>query len=1214
METTRRDFLKTTAIAGAGLTIPAIAHASGITIDGDAAAIPGKAGNGLAIAPTRGIGIYPGAALENFDAQVVLDPAAPYRNLALRRPAFASSSYDYNLTAQLVTDGIVDTQTPRWLTTIINGQTLPKFERESFVDHAPENLTELVGGNPTVEFHVGGGDPPEIDRVGLLAVVPQHIRPDTLVFSVSISEDGHSWTQAGTVTGAATLDPVNFPPDMVRGSTVLAPSIPLTKPSRSRSYRVEFKTVNGPDTSSDFAGLGLRLGQVEFYRSTERVEIGGPYSFTSAWKGASLDEEWVYVDLGARFSFDRVALHWIGRAAEGKLQASDDALSWHEIQSLPENSAAQNDDLKLATPAAARYIRVFMTRPATAEGYILSELEVFGHGGFLVKPAPAAPAVASAIALSGGPWRLQRGPQVSATGEGIATPGFADSSWVVATVPGTVLTSYFNAGAIPDPNFGQNQLHISDSFFYADFWYRTEFASPAHAPEELVWLSFEGINWKADVYLNGEKLGSIDGGFMRGRFEVSKKLHPGGPNALAVLIHKNKTPGSCKQKTYASTGKNGGGLGSDNPTYHASIGWDWIPTIRGRNTGIWAEVALTTTGAVTLEDPLVTAALPLPDISRADISLEVIAVNHTQRAVKGTLRGSFGSISFAQPIQLGASERQVVKLSPATHAQLKVNKPELWWPAGYGEPHLYDVKLSFEASGKTHHRLAFKSGIRQMTGTEEDGKLRLFINGRRFIAKGGNWGFGESMLRYRAREYDAAVRYHREQHFNMIRDWVGQIGDDAFYEACDRHGIVVWQDFWLANPWDGPIPEDNALFLENARDYLLRIRHHSSIGLYCGRNEWFPPAPLEAGFRKLLAELHPGIYYIGSSADGPVSGHGPYRTLSTPNYFRSADPKLHSEIGAPTIPPIESVRAMMPETALWPQGLDWGLHDFTLAGAQGGSALLTLIEEAYGGAQDAEEWVSLAQFLNYETYRAIFESQSKYRMGVLLWMSHPCWPSFVWQTYDYYLEPTAAYFGSKKGSEPLHIQWNSLTEDVEVVNYSVPGANGLLAQVEVLNLDGKSVMQKSFPVDSTEDSTKIVTRMDYPANLSAVHFLRLTLAQAGKPISTNFYMRGVQQGDYRAIRTLGKATVKSVTEVEQRGGTWSLKTTLTNTSSTPALMLRLKAVRATTRDRILPVIYDDNYVALMPGESRTLFTQVEAPDTRGERPAMVVDGFNVRSA
>ena len=1214
METTRRDFLKTTAIAGAGLTIPAIAHASMVAGSVDASITEtGEVSAMTSALPTRGIGLYPGAAFENFDAEFVLDPAAPYRNLALLRPAFASSNYDYNLTAQLVTDGIVDTATPRWLTTVINGQILSKQERESFSDHAPENITELLGAHPTVEFHIGGADLPEIDRVGLFVVVPQHIVPSTLSFSVSVSDDGHIWRAAGTATGGSVLDPANWPPDLVRGSTVLAPSIPFAQPSRSRFYRVEFSMPSPPSTSDQPESLGWRLGQVEFHHGTTRVDIGGPYHFTSAWRAASLDEEWVCVDLGARFSFDRVALHWIGRAAEGKLQASDDAIAWHDVQQLPQDGTSLIDDLRLTSPAAGRYVRALMTRPASTEGYILSEFEVFGHGGFIAKPAAAASATAGTLTLSGGSWKLQRGPQVAATGEAISAPGFADSAWVVATVPGTVLTSYFNVGAIADPNFGQNQLHISDSFFYADFWYRTEFVTPARTAAELTWLSFEGINWKADIYLNGEKLGSIDGGFMRGLFEVSKKLHATGPNALAVLIRKNNTPGSCKQKTYATPSKNGGALGADNPTYHASIGWDWIPTIRGRNIGIWAEVALTNTGAVTLEDPLVTSALPLPDVSHADVSLEVVVVNHTTNPVNGMLRVSFGTASCIQPVKLGASERQVVKLSPATHAQLRISNPELWWPTGYGEAHLYQVKLSFEAAGRKHHELAFKAGVRQMTGTEEDGKLRLFINGRRFIARGGNWGFGESMLRYRGREYDAAVRYHREQNFNMIRDWVGQIGDAAFYEACDRHGVVVWQDFWLANPWDGPIPDDNAMFLANARDYLMRIRQHASIGLYCGRNEWFPPAPLDAGLRKLLAEIHPGIYYIGSSADGPVSGHGPYRTLSTPNYFRSADQKLHSEIGAPTIPSIESVRLMMPEAALWPQGLDWGLHDFTLAGAQGGSALLTLIEEAYGGAKDAEEWIALAQFLNYETYRAIFESQSKYRMGVLLWMSHPCWPSFVWQTYDYYLEPTSAYFGCKKGSEPLHIQWNSLTEDIEVVNYSAPDTLGLTAQVEVLNMDGKSMMQKSFPLDSMQDSTKIVTRMDYPAGLTDVHFIRLTLAHTGKPISTNFYMRGLQQGDYRAIRTLAKATVKNITTSEQHGRTWALKTTLSNTSSIPALMVRLKAVRERTHDRILPVIYYDNYIALMPGESRALYTQIEHGDARGERPTIVVEGFNVAS-
>ena len=178
-----------------------------------------------------------------------------------------------------------------------------------------------------------------------------------------------------------------------------------------------------------------------------------------------------------------------------------------------------------------------------------------------------------------------------------------------------------------------------------------------------------------------------------------------------------------------------------------------------------------------------------------------------------------------------------------------------------------------------------------MTYSEDGGALKIWINGRRFIARGGNWGFGESMLRYRAREYDAAVRYHREMNFTMIRNWVGQIGDDAFYEACDRHGVMVWQDFWLANPWDGPEPNDDELFLGNVKDSVLRIRNHASIGLYCGRNEGFPPPPLETGHpQEFSAELHPGLHYIPSSADKVVSGHGPYQAMPPSFYFRMRRP------------------------------------------------------------------------------------------------------------------------------------------------------------------------------------------------------------------------------------------------------------------------------------------------------------------------------------
>jgi len=501
-----------------------------------------------------------------------------------------------------------------------------------------------------------------------------------------------------------------------------------------------------------------------------------------------------------------------------------------------------------------------------------------------------------------------------------------------------------------------------------------------------------------------------------------------------------------------------------------------------------------------------------------------------------------------------------------------------------------------------------------MSYKEDDGVLKVWVNGRRFIPRGGNWGFSESMLRYRAREYDATLRYHREMNFNMIRNWVGQIGDDAFYEACDRHGVMVWQDFWLANPWDGPNPDDNSLFLSNVKDTVLRIRNHPSIGIYCGRNEGFPPKPLEDGFQSILSDMHPGLHYIPSSADNVVGGGGPYAAMPLTFYPKMAQyTKLHSEIGMPTIPSAESVRAMISKHALWPPGLEWGLHDFCEGGAPRGESFMAMVEQSYGGTDNLEEWISLAQFVDYEGFRAEFEAQSKYRMGLLLWMSHPCWPSFLWQTYDYYLEPMAAYFACRNACEPLHIQWNRVTDAIDVVNYSAGDVRGLTALAEVLNIDGSVQWKKSASLDSAEDSATTCLQMEYPAALTPVHFVRLTLSRGNTLVSSNLYLRGVQESNFRGIRQLPKARITTSTEITRRGDVWMLTTRMKNSSAHPALMVKLTAVREKSGDRILPAIYNDNYFTLLPGEQRMIHTEVNHTDTRGQRPRVLIRGFNVQA-
>jgi len=231
-------------------------------------------------------------------------------------------------------------------------------------------------------------------------------------------------------------------------------------------------------------------------------------------------------------------------------------------------------------------------------------------------------------------------------------------------------------------------------------------------------------------------------------------------------------------------------------------------------------------------------------------------------------------------------------------------------------------------------------------------------------------------------------------------------------------------------------------------------------------------------------------------------------------------------------------------------------------------------------------------------------------MGLLIWMSHPNWPSFVWQTYDYYFDPSAAYFGAKLACEPLHIQWNQADDTIEVVNYSGGNATGLTAKVEVLSMDGSVKWERSVALDSAEDSVATLFKMEYPAEVSPVHFIRLRLSRGDKLISQNFYWRGVEESNYRALRELPKVKLGATTRVLRQDTRWLLTTELHNPSQAPALLVHLKVVREKSGDRVLPVLYSDNYVSLMPGEQRTIVTEVANADTRGESPRIVVEGFN----
>lgn len=1164
---------------------------------------------------TRGIGLYPGRPSQSAAPRLV--PAGnELRNLSRNRVTFASSQFDNNLTAQLATDGIVSpAEGPCYLRVTTPAGLVPRREMEWSLDVNPYTHNVMPGSDTYIHYQMVGfsATPDRLCLEGQVAYDEgKFSETDTYTIALEGSQDGRKWTvltqrQGKGLPGRKSWSQLHSDPDKRLGQGPLptrdiVDTLTIAKPKAYSHLRLH---VSMPSASH------WSVSQANLFQHGRMIDLKPSHTFVSCWMSQELSQprqtEWLSVDLGARADIERVSLRWVEKAVSGSIQVSDDGAEWSTVAPLPGGKSLKEE---IPCRASGRYVRLLMEE-AAGRRYTLSEMEVTGRGGVVPVAMDQPEARRDTLMLSGGDWQVCR----AVAGKALPVEGELPGA-LPATVPGTVLVSYINAGAVANTNYADYGTQPSESYFRSNFWYRDTFTLPRGFARDHVYLNFDGINWKANVWLNGRLLGHSDGAFIRSRYEVTDLLREGG-NELFVEVICNDSFGAAKEKNAMNTAINGGVLGADNPTFHASVGWDWINSTRGREVGIWNDVYLTTTGSVSLCDPFVETTLNLPDTTVARLRPQVVVANDGARDVKGRLVGRIGDVEFQRTVTIPAREQKTILFEPEEFPQLVMQNPRLWWPNGYGQPFLYASSFRFIPDGEGGETaIDFNTGIRQMTWHTAFEALTLYVNGRRFVGKGGNWGFPEHNLLYRGREYDAAVRYHREMNFTMIRNWVGQTGDDEFYDACDRYGIMVWQDFWLANPCDGPDPDDEQMFADNAEDMVMRIRRHPCLALYCGRNEGFPPPTLNKALTRIVKDVHPGLPYIGSSADDIVSGHGPYWAILPREYFElpTGRDKFHSERGMPNIMSYESLCRSLRPTELWPQGDAWGQHDFTLEGAQRGASFNDMLARMFGQPTSAEEFCNLAQWINYDGYRAMFESRSSHRRGLLLWMTHPCWPSMVWQTYDYYLEPTAAYFGSMHGCEPLHIQWNSSTDSVEVVNYSRPlSGERLTARALLYDMEGRLCWQDSASVDSPEDSTLPVLQLQFPLAAGDVQILRLVLEDArGSILSQNTYVKGREEGNLQALARVQKARVEMQVAPAKVSSDSELAyvVTLRNTSSVPAYMLRLNA-KGEDGQQILPVVYEDNYLHLLPSEQRTIRVSVRKEDTRGGKVGLELTGYNV---
>lgn len=980
-----------------------------------------------------------------------------------------------------------------------------------------------------------------------------------------------------------------------------------------------------PDTTAERRNLALR--RAVYQSSAANLDDVGHLATDghadTAWRAKVGEREWVHVDLGGPARVDGVRLSWgEGYATAYHIDVSDDGRAWATVHAT-EAGRGGSEEVALPT-TTARHVRLVATRRAGAGGYALREWEVLGTGGVAYAPGPTpAPRADGRLDLTGGGWKVQRASLVASAGEALSTVGYADGDWLPATVPGTVLVSYLNVGAVPDPYYADQQLMVSDAFFTADFWYRNEIMVPAGYAGRRVFLNFDGINWKAEVFVASRSVGRIDGAFTRGRFDVTELATPGRRLALAVLVRKPDNPGQATVQTLEDAGRNSGVHSKDGATFFSSLGWDWIPTIRGRNTGLWNDVFLSPTGPVSLVDPFVKTDLPLPDTSRAELTIEVALANHTAQPQKAVLEGRLGGITVERVVELLGGETRTMTLDPRSHPALVLQKPALWWPNGLGDPALHRLELSLQVGGRVSDAKTVTFGVREFSYPMPSGRLVLHVNGRRVFARGGNWGGADAHLKMDAAGYEARVRLHKEMNVNMIRNWVGQTADEAFYAACDRHGILVMDDFWLSSEKAGFDPDDPALLLANAREKIKRVRNHASVVLYTGRNEGFPVAPLEEGLPAAVAELDGSRLYVPSTRHRPIGGSGPWGVRVPRWYFANRggvpggeDPRntdaLYTEIGLPNVPSLESLLTMMPAERLWPQNDLWGLHDFTLGSAQEGRLYNAAINGRYGTARGIVDFVRKAQLVNYESHKAMFEAfvAKESSNGALMWMSQPAWPSLVWQTYGYDLEPTAGYFGVKAASEPLHILWDCLNERVLVRNTSARSYTGLQADVRIYALDGTLKAAETVAIDAPLDRVVDVGPVRYPADVGAVHFLKLVLRQGPRVLSENFYWRGQRQAEYEALESLPAVRLSGRVRHERRGGRRVVTARLVNATRHVALAVRLKLLQGGSPQRVLPAYYSDNYVSLVPGDSKTITIECDEGALVGE-PRLVVEGWNV---
>jgi exo-1,4-beta-D-glucosaminidase len=847
-------------------------------------------------------------------------------------------------------------------------------------------------------------------------------------------------------------------------------------------------------------------------------------------------------------------------------------------------------------------------------------------------------------------WMLQSSCRVTATGGSISSAEFDTHGWHATTVPSTVVAALVADKTFRDPYFGENLRSIpgagypigenfsllpmpKDSPFRCSWWYRTEFRLPDGYAGRHIWLNFLGINNRANIWVNGRRIAGaqdVAGAYRTYEFDITSRLNVDGVNVLAV-------------ETIAQTEKDLG------------INWvDWNPAPPDKDMGLWREVYLRATGPVTIRHPQVVTHFPGGNLNRADLTVEAEVGNASANKVAGTLLATIEAIVLRQPVELMPGETRLIRLTPDKFPELGVQNPKLWWPRQMGVASLHALQVRFLLGNDASDSETIRFGIREVTSQLDARGHRLFrVNGKPILIRGGGWA-PDMLLRESPARLRQEFRYLQEMNLNAIR-LEGKMETDDFFTLADEQGVLImagWSccDYWEQWPrWKG---SDLAIASASLRSQILRLRSHPSMLVWLNASDNPPPASVERAYVRVLEQTDWPNPYLSSASKSAttvtepsgVKMTGPYDYVP-PDYWLVDAGRFGGAYGfnteaspGPAIPPLGSLRRMLSASDIHPDDRVWNYH----AGLEGFKDLSHFegaMKAIYGAPRGLDDYELKSQAMAYDGERAMFESYSRNKYsstGIIQWMLNNAWPSLIWHLYDYYLQPAGGYFGTKKGCEPLHAQYSYDDRSVAVVNSTYDDAPGLTVRAKLYDLDLRERFSGRREASVAADGVARVLTVPQEAfsPRSPVYFVALTLESGGgQVLSNNFYWLSAKKNayawekttyqstpvasyeDFTPLQALPKAgMMKTSARVDQESEGPVVRVRLENPSEHLAFQVRLGIKRRNEGTEILPVLWNDNYIELLPKESREITARFLAADAFEQGAELSVSGWNIEPA